>query len=301
MATTRNNGFVFAATGEGYTALAIKAAHSLKAQCEDYPVDLFTDSDPKNPIFDRVHQLKTLWHRPKMESLYRSRFSKTVYLDADLYVTADISDIFEILDRFDLVASHDQYPNSIAARKIFKQRIPAVFPQYNSGVIGVRNCDSSIEFLKDWEDCVRDSGATHDQPAFRECLFGSSLRFGTLPPEYNLHNLNLLKVWSSEQAAPRVIHHWDLHRHISKRFPEIVDLEGLVGSVDTKQLNRLIEADRTLSPVRRRIQVHPLINPKNTLNSENPMPNRWHYLFQGTRGEKWVRAIKRMFVSRYDS
>lgn len=50
-------GVVVAATGERQIFLARRAAHTLERIEPDLPIDLFADTDPKDPVFDRVHSL----------------------------------------------------------------------------------------------------------------------------------------------------------------------------------------------------------------------------------------------------
>ncbi|MFO7731637.1 MAG: DUF5312 family protein, partial [Spirochaetia bacterium] len=56
---------------------------------------------------DRIHQLDDPWHRSKMDAMLLSRFDKTLYLDADLFVIADIRDVFEVLDHFDMAMTQE--------------------------------------------------------------------------------------------------------------------------------------------------------------------------------------------------
>ena len=97
-------GFVFATTGALYTVLARRAARTLRKTMPDAQIDLFTDQVLDDPVFTQIHRLHTSSSRPKMEAMRRSRFGKTVYLDADIVVLADVSELFALLDRVEFAA-----------------------------------------------------------------------------------------------------------------------------------------------------------------------------------------------------
>lgn len=131
-----------------------------------------------------------------MEALGHSRFQKTVCLDADLFVLADIGDIFDVLHHFDFAAAQDQPLNSIRNRKIWREALPMAFPQYNAGLIGLKKSAATTVFVTLWMKSMLESGATADQPILRELLFHSKLRIATLPADYNLMVFNLAREWT---------------------------------------------------------------------------------------------------------
>lgn len=299
-------GFVFAATGPVYVALARRAAKTVAAHCPGYPIDLFTDGEVIDPVFARIHKLKKSWQRPKMESLYRSRFRQTVYLDADLFVVADIRDIFETLAHYDLACAHDQTRNSALGTTFYTKPVPAAFPQFNSGVFGVAKSDATTRFLREWEEMVEKTRSGRDQPVLRETLFDSNLRVCTLPPEYNLHNFKLLRSWTSVNTAPRVIHHNWLHQHANgSGLPEIPSLEALLGKPLMRQLQKLLESDRYLHPantveVDAFCDIYPgkkLPNPHEPRGTANH-PRDATYFLRDTSAGKWFSALKKLVAGR---
>ncbi len=185
--------------------------------------------------------------RPKLEAISRSRFSKTIILDADLFVLADISDIFDLLDHFDIALAHDQYRNSSAATTMLDENIPAAFPQFNAGVIAIRKNEQTDNLVKDWEILFNDSGSAKDQPALRQVLYKSDLRIATLPPEYNLMEISKLRSWTHLDSAPRIIHHFYLHSHISADKPMIKSTRELLGRNLDIHIKKLAKADVQLS------------------------------------------------------
>lgn len=294
-----SRGFVFAATGPEYIALAQRAALSVKQHCPDIPIDLFADQPLEDSTFSKVHLLEKSWFRPKMESLYRSRFAHTVYLDADLVVIADISDIFDMLGRFDLAAAHDQYRNSPLATKIFTRPIPAAFPQYNGGLLGFRRNRKTTDFLKSWEQALVESGVKRDQPVLRELLFESDLSICTLPAEYNLHRIEHLRALTSDDTAPRVIHNHHFHQHIGQGYVPLGSVQDLLGNPLYNHLQKLLSADTTLNTRKNRRKVPAFCDlyPGKTIPSPHRIKNKsdlrekLKHPFHKTRLAQWLRPF----------
>lgn len=243
------DGVIFVATGDGYIKLALRAAESLKAVCPDLPIDLFADQDVKNGVFDRVVRLENPWVRSKIDGMLASRFERTLYLDADLFVIADLRDVFEVLDRFDLALTHDPARNS-GGQEVWRKRLPPAYPQFNGGMIAYRNTDDVRSFLHEWKAAVFEYGTGRDQPTLRELLWDSNLRVAVLPEEYNLLHFELLSKWWIRRTAPRILHSPKLHQHIRLGSPPIQNIEQLIGPHAAGRLPDLLAADHTLAKAR---------------------------------------------------
>jgi len=244
---TETSGVIFATTGENYTALAARAAQSVKDSCPGLAVDLFTDQPVDMPVFDRIHQLVDPWHRSKMDAMIYSRFDKTLYLDADLLVIADIRDVFEVLDRFDMAMAQDPIRNGERCHTLWRKQLPNAFPQFNGGVVAFRRSPEVIDLIKSWSKVVRENDFQKDQPVLRELAWDSNLRIATLPQEYNLMRFNDLHLWRTHHSAPRIIHSPQFHKHFSKNKMRIDTLEDLLGPVIASKLPLLLAADRSLA------------------------------------------------------
>lgn len=243
-----SDGFVFATTGPKYTALAIRAAKSVQLHHPYHPIDLFTDQEVDDPIFAKIHKLSKTSLRPKMEALHQSRFERTIFLDADLFVVADICDVFDVLHHFDLAATHDQERNSEPARTIWNKPIPPAFPQFNNGMLGIRRSPKTIALLKAWDDAFHLTNQLKDQPSFRELVYESDIRIATLPPEYNLVSITLARSWDSKNTAPRIFHHWMLQKTDENGNFLINSVEELLGKKFSNHMRRLKIADHTINP-----------------------------------------------------
>ncbi len=202
-------GFIFATTGELYTILARRAARTLRQVMPDAQIDLFTDQDLTDPVFTRIHRLNHSTSRPKMEALRRSRFRKTVYLDADIVVLADVSELFALLDRVELAACQGW-----ARGRVYMGdgTVPRAFPMLNSGVLAVRICRRTRTFMMEWERRMVSNQEKLDQGSLRNAVYDSNLVYTVLPPEYNMIHVPLLDIWEEKMGAPRILHLTKLHK-----------------------------------------------------------------------------------------
>jgi hypothetical protein len=219
----------------------------VKENCPGLEVDIFTDQVFDMPIFDCIHHLDDPWRRSKIDAMATSRFDKTLYLDADLFVIADIRDLFEVLDRFDMAMAHDPIRNGERCHTFWRKLLPNAFPQFNSGVIAYRHSTEVINLIKSWSVIVRENDFHRDQAVLRELVWESDLRVTTLPQEYNLMRYRELHLWKTHSSAPRIIHSTQLHRHFTKNKRRIDTLEELLGPLITSKLSLLLSADRGLA------------------------------------------------------
>ena len=242
-------GYVYAATGDAYVSLARRSARSLRRVIgTDVPIDLFTDQELTDPVFDRVHQLQGNSRRPKMEALLNSRFDKTIYMDADTICIASISDIFDVLDHFDMTACAEQRRNDARVRMQHRLGdVPFAFPQINSGLIGVRKSPKVADLLSEWRRVSHSGQEKFDQHSLRHLLFNSKLRFHTLPPEYNVMFFGPFMAPAGGFTAPRLLHLPVLHS-----LPAGDPMQPLIpaDTLNPKQVERLADhlaADKTLA------------------------------------------------------
>jgi Nucleotide-diphospho-sugar transferase len=241
------DGVLFVATGAGYRTLAARAAASVAGVCPGLAIDLFTDAPFEAPAFAHVHLLEEVWFRSRIDAMTRTRFERTLHLDADVLALADLRDVFDVLDRFDIALAHDQRRNSPAANAVWRRELPNAFPQFNGGVIAYRNSPEVLAFLAAWTDALRTSGLKRDQPVLRELLWESDLRIATLPPEYNLLDKGEIARWDRFQTAPRLLHHYRFHKHFTGRRREVATLADLVGPMAAARLPLILAADRPLA------------------------------------------------------
>lgn len=204
---------ILAATGPRYAAMAQTVANGVRKHSPGLPIHAFLDRDALAPDVDQVIRLENPWRRSKIDAMIAAPFDRNLFLDADVFVVSDLSDVFGLLDRFDIALAHDQERNSHHGRATWRTAFPASFPQFNSGVVLYRRSEPVLALLRAWHDAVRDDSLKRDQGALRELLWRSDLRIATLPPEYNLMDMSPVMRLSSATPAPRIIHNYAAHRN----------------------------------------------------------------------------------------
>jgi len=174
-----------------------------------------------------------------------SPFERTLYLDADVFVMTDVTELFSLLDRFDIALAHDQERNSAHSAAIWRRPFGACFPQFNSGVIAFRKTAAVTTLLNAWREAVRDNDMKRDQSALRELLWHSDLRIATLPPEYNMMDLSSVLRLDGASIAPRIIHHYQIHRTVKGAVPGTI--REMLGPAAAEAIGRMIAADRYIA------------------------------------------------------
>lgn len=181
-------GVVYVAIGEQYVAEASRSAKSLKKYV-NWPTTLFTDISRPIEGFDQV--LPITIDNPditlKARILKLSPYEQTLFLDTDTYIIADVSDMFEVLNRCDVAATH-------APRRYGREgRIPHWFPEMNGGMLLFQESLAMIQFINRWiadMEAVKERVGRRinmEQPSLRRALYASTdLKLFILPPEYNM-------------------------------------------------------------------------------------------------------------------
>lgn len=223
-----SQGVIFIATGARYVEAACRAAASVRAHCPDLEIDLFCDKAPDAAMlpngtatpFDQVHTIATPHRRSKVDYMGQSRFEKTLYLDTDVMVVADIRHLFVLLERFDIAMCHAHLRNTDEAPSQWNESIPFAFPQLNSGVLLYSQTVTRSGFFDRWQEAFHTAGVKKDQVTLRKLLWESELRVYVLPPEYNIRYLKTLRTWRTVEAHPAVLHMAEFHKVVSTSWFE---------------------------------------------------------------------------------
>ncbi|WP_299354015.1 hypothetical protein [uncultured Shimia sp.] len=290
------NGFIFAVSGPDYAGLAQQAAATVAQHHPDIPIDLFTDQPCDDPVFTQVHQLSGSSPRPRFEALLQSRFDNTICLDADLFVIAPIADVFALLQHFDIAAAHDQRLNVSTHTLVFHTKpVPTAFPQYNSGVFGLRKSDETHAFVRAWEAGYIAADLGIDQPILRELLFESRLRIATLPAQYNVIDMDLIRSFDSRTIAPRILHSSLLRTGYKRDVSTATTPEDLVGKDFMQFLRDLQEADVTLTPkpIQRVVEAYCDTRPGTKVHPQNNFTMKYS---KRTRLRRWWAELKVPFI-----
>lgn len=186
-------GVVYVATGRKYYDEACISARSLKAS-NNLRTAIFTDQPQQSPHFDIHIPVKSTGDGflDKVVHLKASPFEWTLFLDTDTYVCSDLTNLFSLLEHFDIAAAHDHL-----VREVYPVAgVPQAFPEFNTGVLLFRNQPAIRNLLDNWVETFRQEKELFsqnkvmgkgfpDQPPFRKAVYASTLRIATLPPEYN--------------------------------------------------------------------------------------------------------------------
>ena len=197
-----SRGVVYGVSGLPYAEETLRSARSVRRWMRELSLELHIDAvtldglaGMEDGLFDRVVRHDSFAHHrsAKFTALLESPFEQTLYLDGDTLLTDRVDELFELLDRFELAASHAPqrlHPRSLAVGlyELFPP-IPAAFPELNTGVIPFRRTEAVRGLIERWihyfERSVEEKGYRMDQPAFRAALYESEVRFYALTQEYN--------------------------------------------------------------------------------------------------------------------
>lgn len=208
-------GVVYIATGEACRHEAIRSARSFRRHNPLVPIAIFTETKFVDPIFNYTLTIEEpdFSTVDKMRNLWKTPFQETVFLDADTFVTGDISQLFEILERVDFAGTHE------TARgfwyKEFQGRIPDAFCELNGGMLVFKATPAVLEMLKDWYAAYLETTQwlsrygsskwmlTNDQPSLRHLLYHRrDVKLWVLPTEYNA-----LRFWGTYLWGKALIVH----------------------------------------------------------------------------------------------
>lgn len=208
-------GVIYIASGAFHTAAAASAARSVRETNPWLAIDLYTDEPKADGPFDRVVEFSGGHRRSKVDYLAQTRFRRTLYLDSDTKVVADLRPMFELLSRFDLAIAHAHARNAGRQTKIWRQEIPEAFPQHNGGVILYRGEGRALKFMEDWSDAFHQAGFKWDQITLRELMWTSDLAIYVLPPEYNIRYRKYVDIWTDREAIPKIMHLEDYYEEVA--------------------------------------------------------------------------------------
>jgi hypothetical protein len=131
--------------------------------------------------------------REKLRRLVQSPYEQTLFLDTDTYLLSGVHELFDLLDQFDVAATHDRaYADWFPP----EAHVPDSFRELNTGVLAYRRSGEMADFFNEcveWYDRLSAlpqggplfRGHLSDQPAFRAAAYYSRIRIATITFEYN--------------------------------------------------------------------------------------------------------------------
>ena len=231
-------GFFYIVFGESFIKEALMSIKSLKRNNAE-PVALYTDVE-YNSSFDGlvdIHRKISPQHiRAKVDYITETPFQKTLYLDSDTVIVRNISDMFDVLERFDVAVTNDyarkrkKYSNIIPEY----EAIPYSFSEVNGGIMAYNSSPAATEFLQLWKKYFyKYYSQTNgwDQVSLRISLWESSVRIHHFPFEYNIRSVGnrekqdrFKHEFGEQHMAPRIYHlHYAPEVHHGKFVYDIED------------------------------------------------------------------------------
>jgi hypothetical protein len=197
-------GILYVVNGKNYFDAAVRSAMQVARTNSELGIAIISDQEHSGSPFHYTASMPKGSHRRKQQYLALSPFEETLYLDSDTFVTTRLSDMFEVLKRFDVAGVQVRYREKPMRLRNFKAEIPAAFPQINTGVLLYKRNAAVFDLFNAWSECYESGGFKRDQIPFREVLWLSDVRFYTLAPEYNKRMIPLHGIGG--EPPPKVLH-----------------------------------------------------------------------------------------------
>ena len=234
-------GFLYIAFGESFTQEALMSIKSLK-RYNNEPVALYTDQEQNKDfegLVDIYAKINPRHIRAKVDFVSQTPFSKTVYLDSDTLIVRNISDMFDVLNRFDVALTNDYARKRLKYTNIIPEyaEIPYSFSEVNGGIMAYNDSLATKTFLSMWREYFykyfkQTNG--WDQVSLRISLWKSNVRLHHFPFEYNIRSKGNRKKqddfkheYGESHMEPRIYHmHYDKEVHYGKFKYQLNDLES---------------------------------------------------------------------------
>ena len=220
-----HRGIVYVSTGKKYISEALANIALTKKYNPHLPITLVSDipvssdlldvnlllNNPSFSYFDKIQGLSSLLP-----------YTYNLFLDSDAFAVDNLDELFKMLIPFDISASFA--PVSIPPGWC-DLSIPNAFPEYNTGVIYLKNSPITRKFLIDWrflyQRILGQCNQTWDQATFRSVLWQyltqTKLSFYCLSSSFNIRTS---KPWTVSRGQKASIIHGRFNRD---ELPDFID------------------------------------------------------------------------------
>lgn len=187
-ATNYTKGIYYIAFEKKYVDEAIHSARSIKKNSR-LPLAICCDRIEDTSPFDIVRIINPRHVRAKVDYLRETPFDYTLYLDSDTEVLEDITECFQLLEKYDVCMTHDfarkreRWSNLIPEYK----DVPDGFSEFGGGVILYKK--NAYSFLSLWKHYFYkyfDATKGWDQASLRIAAWHCTNTIYVLPPEFNV-------------------------------------------------------------------------------------------------------------------
>lgn len=215
--TLQESGIVYCATGkELFLKEAYISINSIKKFNKNIKISIFIDEKNlkilNKDLFDTIHLIKSPEYGfgDKIYSMSHTPYRKTLYLDCDTIVADDLSEIFSLLEKFDIAAINVPFKNNN-------------YPDFNAGIIAFNMNERTRKFIELWDKRYDRLKHGTDQGAFTKMLKLNIVSFFALPPEYNFR----IPFVSYVQNKIKIFHSHELIKLNEKKRESIINFINL--------------------------------------------------------------------------
>ena len=195
-------GFLYVANKQKFVSEAIISAKSIR-QFSNLPIAIVCTEelagDEVYSFFDIVvinQEINNFIYLAKIVGIQSSPFQRTIFLDSDTFICADISPLFELLDIVDIATTQENsyHTGNIASK--FKN----IIPEFNSGVIVLKKSKVIEKLLNDWLITCLNHNIKNDMPGLREAILQNfdAIKYFILPQEFNSHGYGSMLILNGE-------------------------------------------------------------------------------------------------------
>ncbi|WP_018526611.1 putative nucleotide-diphospho-sugar transferase [Alkalispirochaeta alkalica] len=241
-------GVTYVAFGRPYLAMALVSAESLRARSPEVPLCIITNvaqSPPDLPFWDTQRDTWSWFARESRENRFYktqlydySPFEKTLYLDCDTLVWADVAPAVTYLEYFD-ICFKQQLRGQRSAKKgahtvLDNSFRVAELPHWNGGVFMFRKNEKTREFFRLWSSYYEQYNISFDQVSLVDAVFRSDCRLLSLD---NRWNASFAPRKNEGDHLVRVYHYGSrIIPEVRKKmllYDHLIDREGPFGNEET--------------------------------------------------------------------
>jgi hypothetical protein len=180
------------------------SASSLSKHSPGIPARLITNLSPaliRSGVFDQVDYVSDSTHplKAKVKYLSQTRFERTLFLDADTQIKADIRELFDSLRDHDIAVTRDNHCDWESKPVTF---IRQESDDINTGMILYRKSDAVMALFDEWlrlimpqNETVMRPGVFRDQWYFNRFLKGKVLSGDTLKTKLLSNEVYNVRPW----------------------------------------------------------------------------------------------------------
>ncbi len=213
-------GVLYVALGVEFLAMALASATTLRRMSPELGVALVTNVGPRDEArFTWTTALVDHWQYIEVDAranretkllMYElSPFRRTLYLDADTEVLADISPMFAWLEHAD-IALHLQPRGArpgAANINLDQEMLVGDLPHWNSGVILFRRTPNVRAFFSEWQEEFARLDESIDQAALASTMMRSTARVLTFDMRWNCPPSSARKYDWEHLGGVRILHY----------------------------------------------------------------------------------------------